>query len=64
LCPNPTPKQAEKAKAYAARDAWTLLDDVQQPEGGISITLLSRKRIPLGPYRGPIPRVLVGALGE
>jgi len=22
-CPNPTPKEAEKAKAYAARNAWT-----------------------------------------
>jgi hypothetical protein len=34
--PNPTPKEAAKAKAYAARNAWTLLGDEQDSEDEIS----------------------------
>ena len=33
--PNPTSKEAEKAKAYAARNAWTLLGDPQESQGEI-----------------------------
>ena len=38
-CPNPTPEEAEKAKALAfcaARNAWSLLGDSQDPDGEIS----------------------------
>ena len=35
-CPNPTVKEAAKAKAYAARNAWTLLGDEQDSEDEIS----------------------------